>query len=170
MAWTSLQPNVFVGAYLGGPAGWVRRFRDSGRQEPLGKILGEEDTVTILDAGDVGGMTGTLLALQDVGEHNGKRYVIRGLENISGRDVLAWVEAAGTRFEEVVWRDMSMIRGLGEKGYPENVIESIMCTCEPAWAGLCTTDMVPTSEEVLRLRVPRGSAKEGFMALVKEEE
>jgi hypothetical protein len=149
----------------------VRRFEESGKQEPLGIILGEEDSVAILDAGDVGAIAGTLLAHRDVEEHDGKKYVIRGPENVSGKDVLEWVEeAAGTRVEEVVWRDTSMIKGLGEKGYPENVIESIMCTCEPAWAGLCRTDVVPTSEEVVRLKAPRGSAKERFMALVKGEE
>ncbi|KAH5573109.1 hypothetical protein HBI24_202210 [Parastagonospora nodorum] len=171
MAWTSLQPNVFVGPYLGGPAAWVREYKNTGVQGKLGIILGEDDSVAILDAGDVGAIAGNLLALRDVEEHNGKRYVIRGPENVSGKDVLEWVEeAAGTKVEEVVWRDTSMIKGLGEKGYPENVIESIMCTCEPAWAGLCRTDVVPTSEEVVRLRAPRGSAEEGFLALVKGEE
>jgi uncharacterized protein YbjT (DUF2867 family) len=98
----------------------VRRFEESGKQELLGVILGEEDSVAILDAGDVGAIAGTSLALRDVEEHNGKRYVVRGPENVSGKDVLEWVEeAAGTKIEEVMWRDTSMIKGLGEKGYPE---------------------------------------------------
>ncbi|EAT79233.2 hypothetical protein SNOG_13349 [Parastagonospora nodorum SN15] len=68
MAWTSLQPNVFVGPYLGGPAAWVREYKNTGVQGKLGIILGEDDSVAILDAGDVGANAGNLLALRDVEE------------------------------------------------------------------------------------------------------
>jgi hypothetical protein len=119
--------------------------------------MGKHDSGAILDANDVGAIGAVLLLHGDTSPHHGKKFIILGREHISGLDILGLVEKhAGVKVQEVKWRDTSMITSLGEKGYPENVIQSIMCTCEPAWKGLCRTDVVPTSEEVVRMKKPEG--------------
>jgi uncharacterized protein YbjT (DUF2867 family) len=169
MQWTSLQPNVFINAFLDGPAQWVRDFKASGEQKPLEIILGKEDAVAILDPNDVGGVAAKLLAAGDTNTHNGKKYIIRGPENISGQDILDLVERyAGSKVESVKWRDTSMIDNLTEKGYPKIAAQSILATLEPAWEGKCRTDGVPTSEEVMGLWEPKGKVEDGFREMVEE--
>lgn len=168
LAWTSLQPNSFDTFWLHPAAAFIKHFRATGKQDtPLRLPASKDAPVGIISADDVGRVAGHLLALKDVAAHNGGKYVLNGPEDITGEEIVGLVEGyIGTKVEEVVWKDMSMVEHMAAQSPAEvrGLILSIRHAPEPVWEGKCTA--ATTSRAVLDLAPPRGTPAEALRAMV----
>ncbi|KAL4995332.1 hypothetical protein BDV10DRAFT_174936 [Aspergillus recurvatus] len=174
LAWTSLQPNVFSSMYLASAAEFIKSYRSTGEQGTLRLMADKDAPVGIIDAGDVGVLAATLLALDDehLAVHNRKKYVLNGPEDITGQEVVDMVEGyIGAEVKHVSYRDVSFVDALYEhkfagRGESRNVILSVKRAPETAWDGLCRA--LTTSEEVLRLAAPKRTPAEVLRGMIGE--
>lgn len=167
MQWTSLRPNVFTSAFLYPAAHWVKNYRATGERGPLQLMVAADAPVSLIDPDDVGRAGAALLALEDVSQHHKGRYVLRGADDITGKEIVKWVEEhSGTQVPHTEFKATGMLDAmLGD--YPESAPASIAAGCEFVWDGKCTTTGVSTAPEIARLAPPQMTAKEAFEALLK---
>ncbi|KAK4444020.1 hypothetical protein QBC34DRAFT_360981 [Podospora aff. communis PSN243] len=171
MGWTSLRANVFAGFWLGGAVDFVKGWREKGEKGGVLRLIADEEAgVGVVDPKEVGVLAARLLAMgeEEVKLHKGRKYVINGPGDVSGRDIVRMVEEEiGEEVREVVFRDTSMVEAFVE-GYPRelrNVISSFVYSGQTAWDGECTADT--TSKEVLEIAPPKRTAEEVFRELVR---
>ncbi|RKK16997.1 hypothetical protein BFJ66_g12768 [Fusarium oxysporum f. sp. cepae] len=166
LKWTSLQPNVFTQFWLGPAAGLIKTFRETGKQETLRLMASEDAPVGIIDSNEVGVFAAHLLASEDVTPHSKAKYVMNGPEDITGRQIVGLVEEyIGTKVEDVVFKDMSMIEQFAaHTQQSKNVILSIKHAPETAWEGKC--GVATTSKEVLQIAAPKNTPAEILKTLV----
>ncbi|KXH29422.1 hypothetical protein CSAL01_12655 [Colletotrichum salicis] len=79
LKWTSLQPNIFLSLHLYGAVGLI-----ADKDAPVGAIDGD----------DVGTFAAHLLWDQDPSRYNGKKYILNGPTDVTGQEIVQWVEAA----------------------------------------------------------------------------
>lgn len=172
LQWTSLRPNVFTNTFLGSVVEWIRKFRETGQQDRLDLVPAADVPVSLIDPADIGRVASALLALEDPTPHNKATYVLRGADDVTGRDIVAMVEEEiGTKVSNVEFKSTVMIDALGTHGiYPERAIPSIKAGCNFVWAGQCTTYGTPTAKEILSLAPPEITAREGFKRLLEGAE
>ena len=167
MQWTSLQPNVFFAFVLGQAAELIKQYRKTGKQGSLGLLLDADAPVGVIDAWDVGILAAHLLARDDTSAYNGKRLVMNGPEDLSGRQIVEMVEKEiGVKVEDVKFRDVSFIHQWADsltKG-SKNVIRSIEHAAVTGWEGKCSAST--TSKEVLELCPPQGTAKKALAQML----
>ncbi|PCD33703.1 hypothetical protein AU210_009921 [Fusarium oxysporum f. sp. radicis-cucumerinum] len=168
LKWTSLQPNVFTQFWLGPAAGLIKTFRETGKQETLRLMASEDAPVGIIDSNEVGVFAAHLLASEDVTPHSKAKYVMNGPEDITGRQIVGLVEEyIGTKVEDVVFKDMSMIEQFAaHTQQSKNVILSIKHAPETAWEGKC--GVATTSKEVLQIAAPKNTPAEILKTLVRD--
>ncbi|KAL4893419.1 hypothetical protein BDV59DRAFT_178216 [Aspergillus ambiguus] len=111
LKWTSLQPASFLNLYLAGIAGYIRQYRETGKQEaPLRLIAAKDAHVAPIHPDEVGIFAAHLLAERDPTTHNRAKYVLNGPEDITGEQLVGMVEQyIGTKVEDVKYKDMSFV-------------------------------------------------------------
>ncbi|KAI7262137.1 NAD(P)-binding protein [Hortaea werneckii] len=155
MDFTSLQPNGFSTMFLAGAAEMVKRFRSTGKQEPLRLMINQDTPTGLVDPHDVGVLAAHLLAQEDSAPHNGKRYVVNGPEDITGEQVTKLVEHyLGEPVKDARYADLSMIDDYAGQ-YPgsKNLIRSVQYAPVTSWEGKAKAET--TSKEVLELYAPK---------------
>ncbi|KAK6222273.1 hypothetical protein LQW54_000973 [Pestalotiopsis sp. IQ-011] len=167
MRWTSLQPTVFTSAFLYPAAHWVKNYRATGGRGPLQLMVAAGAPVSLIDPDDVDRAGAALLALEDVSQHDKGRYVLRGADDITGRDIAKMVEEySETQVPHTEFKATGMLDAmLGD--YPASAPASIAAGCESVWEGKCTTTGVPTAPGIAKLAPPQITAKEAFESLLK---
>ena len=170
LQWTSLRPNIFTNAYLGPVVELIKKFRETGQQDRLDLIPAADVPVSLIDPADIGRAATALLALEDPTPHNKAMYVMRGVDDVTGRDIVAMAEEEiGTKVSKVEFKSTAMIDALGGT-YPEKAIRSIKAACDFVWAGQCTSYGTPTAKEILSLAPPKFTAREGLKRLLESAE
>ncbi|PLB43692.1 NAD(P)-binding protein [Aspergillus steynii IBT 23096] len=159
LKWTSLQPNAFSQFYFSSALEFIKKFRETGKQDTLGLMAAKDAPVGIIDPADVGVFAAHLLAQDDVSVHNKAKYVMNGPEDITGEQLVGMVEQQiGTRVENVSYKDMSFLDSYLEFRFAgtqdsKNVVSSIKHALEVVWEGKCSAST--TSKEVLELAAPK---------------
>ena len=170
LKWTSLQPNVFTQFVLGPAVAFVKEFRKTEKlpQGPLRLMASEDARVGIVDPDDVGILAAHLLASENPDVHNGKKYVVNGPEDITGKQIVEMVEQEIGKKIEVLYKDRSSVEAMAE-GVPlqqRSLILSIKHAPETAWEGKCGTET--TSKEVLEIAAPTRTPGALFKTMLEE--
>ncbi|KAK4609297.1 hypothetical protein CLAFUW4_14686 [Fulvia fulva] len=172
MEYTSLQPNVFFPYSMQGAVDFIRHYRKTGSQpeEGLSTMLDEHAPVGIIAADDVGVFAAHLLASDNISPHAGKHYVLNGPEDISGRKIVDLVEEyiGGEKVKKTVFRDLRLIEKWADatQNGSKNVIRSVVNAPVTGYEGKCKAET--TSEEVLRIAAPKGTARGYLEGMLKE--
>ncbi|KNG85194.1 hypothetical protein ANOM_008091 [Aspergillus nomiae NRRL 13137] len=159
LQWTSLQPNVFSPLYLFTAAEFIRQYRKTGTQDTLKLMAAKDAPVGIVDPDEVGRFAALLLSQDDTTVHNKAKYVLNGLEDVTGAQIVNMVEQhTGTKVQHVSYEDMSFVDSFLDAGslgaqQSTNVILSIKYAPVTAWEGKCMA--ATTSKEVLELAAPK---------------
>lgn len=168
LQWTSLQPNVFAAMWLYSAVEYVKEFRRTGANAgPLGTMASEETPVGIVNPFEVGVFAAHLLASEDVSPHHKAKYVVNGPKDITGREVVALVEAEiGAKVGDVVFEDTSLAEYVAaQTPGSKSVILSIKHAMEVAWEGKCMAST--TSKEVIQIAAPKVTPAEVFKAMLE---
>ncbi|KAK7941529.1 uncharacterized protein PG986_013916 [Apiospora aurea] len=114
LKWTSLQPNAFSALAFFTAGLFVKKYRETGRQdEPLRLLADPDAPIGIIDADDIGPIAARLLLHADPAAHNRRRYAANGPEDVTGRQMVAMVERAiGAPVRAVSYKDMSYVEGM----------------------------------------------------------
>ncbi|KAI4725742.1 NAD(P)-binding protein [Aureobasidium sp. EXF-10728] len=167
LGWTSLQPHIFLTMALAPAAEFIKKFRENGKQDKLSLFIDEKMPAGLIDPNDVGRVAAHLIAADDISPYDHKKLVLNGPEEINGAGVVKLVEQyIGTKVEDVVWGDTTLIEQMAEKS-PENknIILYMADASKEYWASGIKD--APTSKEVLELCPPRSSAAEVLEELLK---
>lgn len=78
LQWTSLRPNGFFNTFSGSAVPFIQQYRQNEKQSTLRIPINEDTPTGLIDPYDVGIAAAHLLALDDVSQHNGKKYVLNG--------------------------------------------------------------------------------------------
>ncbi|KAF4126950.1 Nucleoside-diphosphate-sugar epimerase [Geosmithia morbida] len=152
LAWTTLHPNIFTHMVAGPAVQYVAAYAGGDHTTPLRLVIDRDAPVAYILPAEVGTVAAHLLLQTDSvlrSEHNGKRYVLNGPEDVTGQQVVDLIEAAiGAKVPGVVYRDASLMDPLLVEYAEEhrNVAESAKRALETWWDGAATTDS--TSKEV----------------------
>ncbi|KAF4967419.1 hypothetical protein FSARC_5032 [Fusarium sarcochroum] len=167
LQWTSLQPNVFTQVYLSPAVEFIKKYRETGKQDTLKLMASEDAPVGIIDSNDVGVFAAHLLMANDVAPHNKAKYILNGPEDITGRHIVTMVEGQiGTKVEDVSFKNMSFVEYMAAQSPAhKNLIMSIKHAPETAWEGKCGAST--TSKEVLQLAAPKRSPAEVLKTLLE---
>jgi uncharacterized protein YbjT (DUF2867 family) len=150
MAWTSLQPNVFHTYCHMALTQWLEKYRKTGEKDTLKFSHDADAPLAPIEAIEVGNIAGLLLLNPDVSKHSRKKYVLVGPTDITGKESIELLEKhAGTKVDNVVWRDMSFVEYLRGSAYPDNVIASLALAPRAGYDGSLSVKGSPTSPEVL---------------------
>ncbi|KAK1471347.1 hypothetical protein CTAM01_16564 [Colletotrichum tamarilloi] len=166
LKWTSLQPNIFFSGYLYSAVEFVKEYRQTKKQGTLKLIADKDAPVGAIDTDDIGTFAAHLLWYQDPSLHNGAKYVLNGPTDVTGRDIVQWVEEAiGELVDTVEFRDTSLVDAmvLATKE-SKNVISSIKAAPVTLWEGKCPAST--TSKEVIEIAAPSRSAVNAWKALL----
>lgn len=155
MQWTSLQPNIFTAFYLSTAADFIKRYRETGKQETLRLIASQDTPVGIVEGYEVGVIAAQLLSQENISAHNNARYVVNGPEDITGTQVVKMVEEhIGTKVQNVSYKDLSFLHSMADSA-PQgdrHLILTMENAAVTAWEGKCTAST--TSKQVLELAAP----------------
>lgn len=155
LQWSSLQPNVFSTFTMAPAVGFIKNYRETGKQEKLRLMLSEDAPVGVIHPDDVGIFAAKLLLEKDTTKHNNMKYVLNGPEDITGKQTVELVEKQiGAKVEHVIYKDLSFVDEMA-KAAPgvAHLILTIKRAPNTAWEGACTAST--TSEEVLKLAPPQ---------------
>ncbi|KAI5254624.1 NAD(P)-binding protein [Aureobasidium subglaciale] len=128
LAWTSLQPNGFLPMFLCPAAAFIKNDRKTGEQGSLGMMVDADTPTALIDSDDVGRVAAHLLAQQDVTPHNNKKYILDGLNDITGNEIVQLVEEhIGTKVEKykIAFRDVSGIDHMASQSNQSKNIISV---------------------------------------------
>ncbi|CAG9952106.1 unnamed protein product [Clonostachys rosea f. rosea IK726] len=167
LKWSSLQPNVFSSFVLGPAVALVKKYRETGEQEPLRLMPDENAPCAVIDAADVGELAAHLLVEEDISGHNQSKYVLNGPDNVTGRDIVALAEKAmGTSVTEVHFKDMGWLDGAAAAN-PEqaHLLLSIKHAPRTGWEGKTTVET--SSKEVLSFVAHKRTLAESFKELLE---
>ncbi|THV54706.1 hypothetical protein BGAL_0021g00080 [Botrytis galanthina] len=170
LKWTSLQPNGFTNMYLYTAAAFIQEYRATGSvPETLSLAADENAKVGIVNPADVGILAAKLLLSSDaeVERHNGKKYVLNGPEDLTGRGIVDLVEKFldGKKVKEVKYRDIAMLDGMiAQSPYSKTLISSLKHALEANWGGKCS--VATTSKEVFEISAPKGTPEEALKAML----
>lgn len=169
LQWTSLQPNVFTNTYFMPCLNWLQKYRETGKQEPLGFMADETAPVAVIDPSDVGELAAHLLAQDDIDSRNQGRLCINGPENITGKQIVDILgEQIGEKVEKVKFKDMSFLDALRQNGdLTELAIRSIALAPVLSWEGKCSVETMPTSRAVMDLAPPQRKASQVLKQMLK---
>ncbi|KAK1640742.1 NmrA-like family protein [Colletotrichum phormii] len=162
LKWTSLRPNIFFSLHLYGAVEFVREYRQTKKQGTLRLIADKDAPVGAIDGDDVGTFAAHLLWDQDPSRHNGKKYILNGPTDVTGRDIVQWVEEAiGAPVESVQFRDVSLVDAMASATKEsKNVILSMKAAPVSLWEGKCPAST--TSKEVIELLAPSRSVVDAW--------
>ncbi|KAF3400036.1 hypothetical protein F1880_008252 [Penicillium rolfsii] len=172
LSWTSLQPNIFGPFVLSPAAEFIKGYRKNGRADAALKLMVPKDaSIGMIDADEVGVVAAHLLAQEDSTVYSGKRLVLNGPQEISGKEIVQMVERTiGVPVENVLYKDFSALEGFLEAEYmgtgeSRNVIWSMVRAVETGWDGQFPAP--PTSQEVLDLAAPKRTPQQMLDSLLE---
>ncbi|KAL2820670.1 hypothetical protein BJX63DRAFT_444212 [Aspergillus granulosus] len=172
LAWTSLQPNVFLNHYLAVLAEYIKQYRQAGEQGTLRLTAAKDAPVAPIHPDEVGIFAAHLLAQRDLSAHNRAKYIMNGPEDIAGKQMVGLVEQhIGTKVKDVNYQDSSFVdalldSGFGGPGQSKTVIGSIRYAVSTMWEGKCNAST--TSKEVLKIAAPKRTPAEVLRSLLEE--
>ncbi|KAJ5706551.1 hypothetical protein N7488_006352 [Penicillium malachiteum] len=159
LQWTSLQPNLFSPFVMSPAAEFIKKYRETGKQDTLRLMLSQDAPVGIIDPEEVGVIAAYLLAEDDISAHNKQKYILNGPEDTNGKRIVAMIEQhIGAVVRHVSYNDVSFIDMLYDSQYAatkqsKNVILSSKHGARTAWEGKCSNST--TSKEILELAPPK---------------
>ena len=120
-------------------------------------MLSEGDPVAIIEPDEFGVPAAHLLAQDDISSHNKAKYVVNGLEDITGKQIVYMIERIGVPVQDVIYEGFSWVDQLYEHQLAatkqsKNVIFSIRRSPGTAWVGKSTST---TSREILDIAGPK---------------
>ncbi|KAL4883499.1 hypothetical protein BJY04DRAFT_216321 [Aspergillus karnatakaensis] len=169
LLWTSIRPNLFMTDYLRNAVGFVKRFRETGKQGTLRLAIAEDMPFPVVHPGDVGVVAAHLLMSESPAVYNRGRYTLNGPEDITGADTLKLVEQAiGTKVNEVRYKDTSLfdstVQSAVEAGVSKNLVSTLYTSFDAAWQGEWKD--WPTSEPLVKLGIPQKRIADVFDAVI----
>ncbi|KAI7552417.1 hypothetical protein KC331_g1901 [Hortaea werneckii] len=173
LKWTSLQANVFSTGCLAPAAQHIKHYKRTGEQPPLSLMMAKDAPVAPVDPSEVGAFAARLLALDDPTPHNKAKYVLNGPEDITGEQTVHLIEQhIGTKVDNVVYQDTSIIDGLvasgfGGPGQSKTVMASIKYALMTMGDGSCNA--ATTSKEVRELGPPKRTPSDVLETLLDDQ-
>ncbi|KAF4553488.1 Hypothetical protein D9617_7g032160 [Elsinoe fawcettii] len=167
LQWTSLQPNGFFSLVLSGVAKHIKEYRKTGKHSTFSTVLTESAPIGAIEPLEVGAFAAHLLAMEDISAHNGKKYVLNGPEDISGRQLLQLIEHhVGSKPQDVKFADISFVEHMASQATgSKTVIRTIKHAFDSVYEGLCKAET--TSKEVLEIAAPKRTAREALEELLQ---
>jgi uncharacterized protein YbjT (DUF2867 family) len=163
MKWTSLQPNIFHAYCSPALTQWLETYRKTGHKGTLKIAFDGDAPMAPIDGTEVGNIAGLLLLNPDASTHTGKRYILTGPSDITGKESVQLLEKhAGVKVDHVVWRDNSMIHAMKGPMYPDNTIASLARNLNIGYEGQLSIKRSSTSPEVLQFYQPKVGAYEAY--------
>lgn len=168
LQWTSLQPNAFSPFILYPAVEFIKKYRETGKQDALRLLAPANAPMGAIDPDDVGAFAAKLLCEEDPSAHNNARYVLNGPEDITGKQIVEMVEQRiGAKVEDVAFADMSFVDGMASASRESpNVILSIKNALNTTREGKATAST--TSPEVLKLGAPKRTPEDVMKTLLGE--
>lgn len=168
LQWTSLQPNIFSQFVLYPAVEFIKKYRETGKQDTLRLLVPADAPVGAIDPDDVGVFAAQLLCQKDPSVHNNARYVLNGPEDITGKQIVEMVEQRiGAKVEDVSFVDMSFVDGMATASQESpNVILSLKNAMKTAEEGKCTAST--TTPEVFELYAPKRTPEDVLKTLLEE--
>jgi len=169
LQWTSLQPNLFTGFAVSSAVEFIKKYRQTGKQDTLRLLLSESDPVALVDPGEVGILAAHLLAQDDISSHNKAKYVVNGPEDITGKQIVDLIEQhIGVPVQDVIYEDFSFVDAMYEHQFAatkqsKNVIFSIKRQPGTAWVGKSVST---TSKEIFNIAAPKITPSDTLKALL----
>lgn len=168
MQWTSLQPNVFTQMILGPAVDYIKKYRETGKLEPLAMFPSKTAPVGIIDRDDVGIVAAHLLSQEDPTAHNKAKYNLNGPEDWTGAQLVSLIEEfLGEKVKDVKYEDLTFLdQWAASSPDTSHLILSIKNGLGPTHAGECTAST--TSKEILELAAPSGRPRETLKAMLED--
>jgi uncharacterized protein YbjT (DUF2867 family) len=167
MHWSSLQPNGFAPMFLTPAAEFIKEFKKTGKQGSVSLITDASTPTGLIDSYDVGVVAAHLLAAEQTGPHDQKRYVLNGPEDVTGEEIIKLVEQyIGEPVKDVKYKDLSFIDDMANNSSEsKNVMLSIKGAPVTSWEGKAKAET--TSKEILELYAPKRTVSEVLKELVE---
>jgi uncharacterized protein YbjT (DUF2867 family) len=167
MHWSSLQPNGFAPMFLTPVAEFVKEFKKTGKQGSVSLIIDASTPTGLIDSYDVGVVAAHLLAAEQTGAHDQKRYVLNGPEDVTGEEIVKLAEQyIGEPVKDVKYKDLSFIDDMANNSSEsKNVMLSIKGAPVTSWEGKAKAET--TSKEILELYAPKRTVSEVLKELVE---
>jgi uncharacterized protein YbjT (DUF2867 family) len=167
MHWSSLQPNGFAPMFLTPAAEFIKEFKKTGKQGSVSLIIDASTPTGLIDSYDVGVVAAHLLAAEQTGPHDQKRYVLNGPEDVTGEEIIKLVEQyIGEPVKDVKYKDLSFIDDMANNSSEsKNVMLSIKGAPVTSWEGKAKAET--TSKEILELYAPKRTVSEVLKELVE---
>ena len=167
LQWTSLQPNVFTPLWLSPAAEFIKKYRETGKQDTLRLMASKDAPIGAIHPDDVGVFAAQLLVITDPSVHNNARYVLNGPEDISGSQIVKMIEQyIGAEVEDVVYKDTTFVdHWAASTPETKNLILSIKHAFQTGWDGKCAAST--TSKEVLKLAPPKHKPADVLKSLLE---
>ncbi len=168
LQWTSLQPNSFTNFVVQPAVEFIKKYRETGKQDTLRLVVSPDALVGIIHPDDVGAVAGRLLAQENTAPHNKARYILNGPEDVTGEQIVRLVEEyIGTRVESVAYKDVSFVdywAAASTESKP--IVLSVKHAMDILWEGKCS--VATTSKEVLELAPPTRTPADVLKALLEQ--
>lgn len=168
LGWTSLQPHIFLPMVFAPAVDFIKEYRKTGEQGKLALFVDESKPAALIDPDDVGRAAAHLIASNDFLPYSGKRLVLNGPKKITGAQIVELIEKhIGTKVEEVVWNDGTLIEQMAEQS-PEN--KNIILAVKDAMTEYWNSEIEDalTSKEILELCPPKRTPAEVLENLLQQ--
>jgi uncharacterized protein YbjT (DUF2867 family) len=167
--WTVLRPNFFAPTILSSAVDWIKKYKETGKQEILSMVPAANAPVAVIDPTDVGIVAAHLLALEDPSPHNHAKYVLSGPENVTGKDITKLVEKeSNVQVGKTEFKDLSFVPYLVSIGvFPQSALTDFPAGSASLWEGESGLAMSPTSKEILELAPPKSTVGEVLKAILE---
>ncbi|CAK1365663.1 hypothetical protein CB0940_09850 [Cercospora beticola] len=159
MHFSSLQPAIFQNMTVAPMVEWVKKFKETGKQNTFRTYLDPKAPIAIVDSDDVGVLAAHLLSQDDTTPFNHKRLSIYGPEDVTGEQLVKLVEKhIGEKIQDVSYRDWTFLDEF-LKGHPSTYLMSYMHDqAYTLYDG--SSNAAATSREVVALAPPKGKITE----------
>ncbi|CAF0738781.1 unnamed protein product [Adineta steineri] len=156
--WTILRANVFATGLLSPSIEMWKKDKD----KPMALLLDEHSPLALVHPADVGAVAAKLLSLTDPSPHFHKTYTISGPEDVTGKDIISYVEEIVQKKIDVEYKNEKVFKTVMESDkYPENVWKSMEKGHKKnLWTGQSRLANTKTSDEVVRLAAPHSTVKQ----------
>jgi uncharacterized protein YbjT (DUF2867 family) len=158
MNWTILRANVFATGILTPSIDMWKKNKD----KPMALLLDEHSPLALVHPADVGEVAAKLLSLTDPSPHFHKTYTISGPEDVTGKDIVSYIEEIVQKKIKVEYKSNMIFKTVMEhENYPEGVWKSMERGHKKnLWTGLSRLANTQTSHEVFELAPPHSTVKQ----------
>ncbi|KAK4540691.1 hypothetical protein LTR36_009022 [Oleoguttula mirabilis] len=129
-------------------------YKKECKKGQLGLMLPEDAPTALTHAPEIGIFAAYLLAEEDTTKHNRRKYVLNGLKDLTGKDLVKLVKARiGTGIDDIEYLSFTVLESMvANTPYSKNVISTISHALNVTLEGKATN--VTTSKEFYEIAPP----------------